>query len=335
MFSSQETEASESPAIPVTVLEILKNRADLLRLVRQFFDDHEYCEVETPVLSRDTVVDAHLEPFRTQHFDGTTLYLQTSPEFAMKRLVAAGAAAIYQISKVFRQEESGRLHHPEFTMLEWYRVGDTYHDQMDFTQRFVQHIMHRFQPETATVPFERITYDAAFEKHVGTRVLRLSVGELRELALSQGIQPPDSLTDEDRDEWLNLLLAVCVEPHLGVDRPTFLFDYPASQAALAVIRTDNPAVAERFELYVGGMELCNGYQELTDADELRRRNVVQAEIRARTGRPQLPLESRLLQAMQTGLPACSGVALGIDRLALSAFGGTNLRDVMPFPFEHA
>jgi len=339
---------------PSATLDALRRRAELLRVVRQFFDNHGYVEVETPILSRDVVVDAHLEPFCTVDTDGTELFLQTSPEFAMKRLLAAGATpegctAIYQITRAFRREETGRLHNPEFTILEWYRVGDTHREQMEFTEELVRHVFSHFERQLQIADtssdsqlstlnsqlFERLSYDEAFERYLGTRVLHLSGGELRELAAGRGIPFPAGLTDDDRDEWLNLLLAACVEPGLAAAGPVFLYDYPASQAALAVVRDERPPVAERFELYVAGIELCNGYHELTDPDELRRRIAEQAAIRARNNRRPLPADSRLLAAMCHGLPPCAGVALGIDRLALLALGGESLGDVTAFPIERA
>jgi elongation factor P--(R)-beta-lysine ligase len=327
--------------LPTASLHVLQRRAELLRVVRRFFDERGYCEVETPILSRDVVVDAHLEPFCTVDGDGAELFLQTSPEFAMKRLLAAGATAIYQLARAFRREETGRLHNPEFTLLEWYRVGDTHREQMEFTEELVRHVFEHIRrpglesQEWDRTPFMRLAYDDAFERYLGTRVLHLSGGELRELAVARGIRFPAGLTDDDRDEWLNLLLAECVEPGLRAAGAVFLYDYPASQAALAVIRDELPPVAERFELYVAGIELCNGYHELTDPDELRRRIAGQAAIRARNNRRPLPAESRLLDAMRHGLPPCAGVALGVDRLALLALGGRSLGDVTAFPADRA
>ncbi|MEX0718043.1 MAG: EF-P lysine aminoacylase EpmA [Planctomycetaceae bacterium] len=353
---------------PTASLAALRMRAELLHAVREFFRSRAYLEVETPVMSRDVVVDAWLEPYSTStrwladerstcdahasDVDGTELFLQTSPEFAMKRLLAAGAEAIFQVSRVMRQGELGRLHNPEFTMLEWYRVGDTHHEQMAFTEELVRHVfdraatlhrdksatdLSRTPPRLPPDPFTRMTYDKAFERYAGTRVLSLSVPELAALASTLRIEAPASLApiEEERDAWLNLLLAGAVDPHLGKQRPTFLHDYPASQAALAKIRPDDPPVAERFELYIAGIELCNGYHELTDAAKLRRRIVRQAALRAKEGRRALPAESRLLAAMEAGLPACCGVALGFDRLAMLALGADSLAEVLAFPFERA
>lgn len=325
---------------PSATLDVLRLRAKLLAFARQFFDDAGYFEVDTPTLSHERVIDPNIEPFVVPWSASERLFLQTSPEFAMKRLLAAGAEAIYQLGKVFRHGELGRLHNPEFTMLEWYRIGDTHHEQMNFVEKFVTAFVeevHRQSPSRkpsafSPQPFERLTYDQAFERHAGSKVLARSTEEIVALARRLGVSAPESLLPDDRDGWLNLLLAERVEPHLGHDRPTFVFDYPASQAALARVRGEGPtAVAERFELYVHGIELCNGYHELTDAAALRQR------IRhdASTSEKHIPEPARLLAAMENGLPACSGVALGFDRLLMLCLGHDSVRQVIPFPLEIA
>jgi elongation factor P--(R)-beta-lysine ligase len=271
---------------PTASLETLHVRARLLAAVRRFFETRGYWEVETPVMSHDIVVDAHLEPFVVPleaSGDAREMFLQTSPEFGMKRLLASGATAIYQVSRVMRRGELGRFHNPEFTMIEWYRTGDTHYDQMQVVEQLVAEAFRaagrsktrraegveeskgsKSRKVEASAPFPRIAYDEAFARFAGSRVLHLSPRQLGELAARHGIVPPPGLAADDRDGWLNLLLAELVEPHLGRDRPTFLYDYPASQAALARIRRDDPPVAERFELYIDGIEICNGYHELTD-----------------------------------------------------------------------
>ena len=326
---------------PTASLDTLRLRAKLLAFTRRFFDDSGYFEVDTPILSHEQVIDPNIEPFVVSSSTREQAFLQTSPEFAMKRLLASGADSIYQLGKVFRRGELGRLHNPEFTMLEWYHVGDTHHDQMTFVEKFVTAFgteverLSSSSPQSSTrTPqlFERLTYDQAFERHAGSKVLARTTTEIVALARRLGVSAPESLLPDDRDGWLNLLLAERVEPHLGHDRPTFVFDYPASQAALACVRgAGHTAVAERFELYVNGIELCNGYHELTDADELR----------SRIGREAVANEThlaepvRLLAAMESGLPACSGVALGFDRLLMLCLGLDSLRKVIPFPFEVA
>jgi len=341
-------EPDHSDELPTASLAMLRQRSEVVREIRRFFEERGFWEVETPLLSRESVIDAHLKPFATAT-DGEPLYLQTSPEFAMKRLLAAGATAIFQITKAFRQEEIGRLHNPEFTILEWYRVGETHHDQMTFVEQLVRHIVTRFrltpdEPESTVLgnslpewsePFDRLEYDEAFKRFVGIGVLQRSSMALAALAGERGISPPPTMDVHDRDEWLNLLLAECVEPHLGVERPVFLYNYPASQGAPAANPPHDPTVAERFELYVNSIELCNGYHELTDAAEFERRTAEQAELQRRQGWPRLSPPRRFLAAMRRGLPPCAGTALGVDRLVMLALGANSLAEVLPFPFDRA
>lgn len=314
---------------PTASFESLKQRAAIVRTIRAFFDERGYTEVQTPLLSHDIVVDAHLEPF-TVDSDYGTLYLQTSPEFAMKRLLCDGVDAIYQICHAFRQGEVGARHNPEFTMLEWYKVGDTYHDQMTFTEHLVRTVLHN---AVSTENFPRTTYDDAFRRVVGTSVLNLAAEQLTNIAAEHNVHLPESLDRTNVDDVLNVILSELIEPTLGATQPEFLMDYPATQSALARVRNDNPPVAERFELYYRGIELCNGYQELTDADELTRRNAIQNELRKANGTQPLPSDSRLLTAMRSGLPECSGVALGVDRLIAIALGLERLDQTWAFPIR--
>ncbi len=305
----------------------LRFRADMLRRLRNFFDERGFLEVETPILSADTVVDRHLDPF---HVDAASrrMWLQTSPEFAMKRLLAAGGTAIYQIARVFRLDELGPLHNPEFTLVEWYRVGDGLDAGMALTSDLCEAMLPRG-------PAERISYGEAFERYVGIDPHTADGAALAETARSLGVEAPASLDVADRDGWLDLLMVERIQPHLGVERPALLYDYPASQAALARVRPGNPPVAERFELYVDGIELANGYHELLDAAELRARNRQANAQRAADGKPVLPEENRLLDAMQAGLPPSVGVALGFDRLVMLAAGAKSIAQVVAFPFDRA
>lgn len=318
--------------LPTASLENLQRRARILRQVRGFFDSRGYWEVETPILSRDIVVDRHLDPLVSSleaepcNSEQPWWYLQTSPEFAMKRLLVAGAEAIYQIARVFRRGESGQRHNPEFTMLEWYRVGDQLREQMAFTAKLVDAVL-------GCGPAEELTYQEAFLKYANVDPLLAATEEIRETVQQQGILFPESLEVDDRDGWLDLLLTDVVQPQLVA--PTILYNYPPSQAALAEIVSDPLPVAKRFEFYWQGIELANGYQELRDPEELRRRNSMQNTARRRDGKETLPEESRLLQAMQVGLPSCAGVALGFDRLVMAALGAKNLREVIAFPIERA
>jgi len=297
-----------------------------------FFQGRGFLEVETPILSTDTVVDRHIDPFSLQvgptGGKKQTLWLQTSPEFAMKRLLAAGAEAIYQVSRVFRQEEQGSLHNPEFTLVEWYCRGDDFHTGMKLTSDLCETLLDRG-------PAELLSYAEAFQYYVGLDPHRAHLETLIAAARQCDSRPPESMAKEDRDGWLDWLLTERVQVHLGVDRPVLLYDFPASQAALAQIRPGEPPLAERFELYVSGWELANGYHELLDAGELRRRNARANELRRGDGKAALPEESRLLAAMERGLPPAVGCALGFDRLVMLAAGAKSIDEVIAFPWDRA
>lgn len=311
---------------------MLRLRDDLLRTTRAFFHARDFIEVETPLLSADVVVDLHLEPFAVDVPCGSgaprRMWLQTSPEFAMKRLMASGGEAIFQITHAFRQEEQGRLHNPEFTLVEWYRRGDGLLAGMQLLSDFCQALLDRG-------PAVTVTYQEAFERYAGVDPHTAPVAAFAEAALRRGLAVPESLAVDDRDGWLDLLLIELVEPQLGRERPAILYDYPPSQAALARIRPGAPTVAERFELYVEGMELANGYHELLDAEALVARNRLNNQSRQAAGKPELPEDSRLLAAMRTGLPDCTGVALGFDRAVMLGGGAATLAEVLTFPFDRA
>ncbi|REK19205.1 MAG: EF-P lysine aminoacylase GenX [Planctomycetota bacterium] len=320
--------------LPTASWDRLRLRAELLARCRAFFAQRGFLEVETPLLSADTVVDRHLDPLSvTLPRDvrepdlGRTLYLQTSPEFGMKRLLASGGEAIYQITRAFRAGEAGPLHNPEFTIVEWYRRDDSYQTGMQLLSDLGEALL-------GWGPAEQVTYGEAFRVHVGVDPHAASAEELAELARRWGISVSEEFTAADRDTWLNLLLSHLVEPHLGHAQPTILCDYPASQAALARVAGD-PPVAERFELYVRGIELANGYHELLDPAVLRQRNAEANRQRTEDGKPPLPGESRLLEAMQHGLPPAVGVALGFDRVVMLAAGASTLAEVMAFPIQRA
>ncbi len=320
---------------PTASWAALRQRAALRQTVRRFFDARGFLEVETPLLSSDTVVDLHLDPLQVTLFDdprsptdGPATWLQTSPEFGMKRLVAAGATAIYQLTRAFRGAERGPLHNPEFTILEWYRVGDDMSAGMQLLDELAQATLDRG-------PAERLSYAAAFRQAAGVDPLHDSTAALAEAARRHGFQGPVPWAADDRDAWLDWLLVSRVAPTLGQTRPAIMFDYPASQAALAVIRPEDVPVAERFELFVDGIELANGYHELTDAAPLRARFAAANRARTAAGKCALPTESRLLHAMEQGLPPCTGVALGFDRLVMVALEVTSLSEVLAFPMERA
>jgi len=324
--------ASPDDFLPTASWQNLRLRAGLLRQLREFFHDRGFLEVETPILSADTVVDRHLDPFSFQigptGGKPRTFWLQTSPEFAMKRLLAAGAEAIYQVSRVFRQDEQGPLHNPEFTLIEWYQTDIDFRAGMQFTSDLCAALLGRGAADL-------LSYAEAFQRHAGMDPHAADIETLIAAARQCASPPPVSLAKADRDGWLDWLLTERVQAHLGIERPTLLYGFPAGQAALARIRPGEPPLAERFELYVCGWELANGYHELRDAGELRRRNVRANELRRADGKMALPSESRLLASMEKGLPSAVGCALGFDRLVMLAAGAKSIDEVIAFPWDRA
>ena len=307
-------------------------RARLLQRIRAFFQAREVLEVETPLLSRAAVTDPHIESFLVQDPRGRTpRYLHTSPEFAMKRLLAAGSGSIYQVCKVFRQGEAGRQHNPEFSMLEWYRLGFDHQQLMDEVDSLIRELLDGYR---ALMDTQRLSYREAFQHYAGIDPLSASITELQAKVKQHGIEVI-GLDDTHKDPWLDLLMTHVVEPALPQDCPVFIYDYPASQAALACIRQESPPVAERFELYLGGMELANGFHELTDAAEQRQRFTVDLASREASRLSCVPMDERFLAALESGLPACAGVALGIDRLVMLAAGVKSISEVIAFDDEHA
>ena len=328
---------SEADYRPTANLDSLRKRSQLLAKIREFFDLRDFIHVETPLLSRDTVVDRYLEPVVVNANaviaggnNEAEFFLQTSPEFAMKRLLAAGATAIYQICKAFRKGESGRRHNPEFTMLEWYRVGDDLNGGMDLLAEFAQYLFN-------TANIERIAYREAFKIHASIDPFQCSIADLRDVCHSNRIDIQSFQDDGDRDSWLNLVMSELVEPELGAACPEIVYHWPDSQSALAKVCVDanGHQVAERFELFYRGTELANGYNELQDSEELLRRNRKVNEQRRSDGVSELPVDSRMLEAMQSGLPMCSGVAMGVDRLMMLLLGVDSIEKTIPFPIRRA
>lgn len=309
---------------------MLQIRAELLQTVRQFFYARQVMEVDTPLLASSPVTDPFLQaltvPYRTAR--GTqTYYLQTSPEYAMKRLLAAGSGSIYQLCKAFREDEVGSRHNPEFTMLEWYRVGFNDGDLMQEMDALLQLSLN-------TQPAEYLSYKHAFERYLHIDPHTASQAELERLVWQQlGTIPKFT---PSRNDCLNLLFSAVIEPHLGQASPTFIYHYPASMAALAKRRIeDGVEVAARFEVYVKGIELANGYYELTDPVEQRKRFNADLKLRQDLSLPSVPIDEHLMSALTAGLPDCAGVALGFDRLCLLACGAKELSDVIAFPFTRA
>lgn len=312
---------------PAANFAILEMRARMLRAAREYFTATRTLEVETPALSRAAVTDPHLASIAAQ-VSGHTYYLHTSPEYAMKRLLAAGSGDLWQIARVFRDGESGRHHNPEFTLIEWYRRGLDHHQLMDDVERLLAAML---PPDRLCERGERLAYREAVQLYAGVDALDDPATLLIAALRSANIDVPVGL-ENDRDAVLDLLMSTVVGPQLGRARLTFIYDYPASQAALARIRGP---VASRFEAYLDGIELANGFHELGDASEQRRRFQQDLQTRQARGLPSPPLDENFLAALEHGLPDCAGVALGFDRVVMCAVGARHIDEVLAFPIARA
>ncbi len=285
-------------------------------------------EVDTPILAAAGTVDRHIESIRCEDSG----WLHTSPEFAMKRLLVSGSGPIYQLCHVFRGEECGRHHQPEFTMLEWYRPGIDHLRLMDEVETLL-HVLG-----APAERYERVSYADAFRRHAGFDPLLATPQTVRESLQCAGIElasPPAAVDDDDLDFWLELCMSAQVAPQLGMQAPCFVYDYPASQSALARISADTPPVAQRFELFWRGVELANGFHELNDADEQRRRFNADLDARRTRGQVLPPMDEALLDALEYGLPDCAGVALGVDRLLMLLLTLPAVADAQSFDSERA
>lgn len=314
---------------PNTSLEILKCRAKLLNIARQFFQGKHFLEVDTPCLSQSTTPDPNIESFTTLH-NQQQYYLHTSPEFPMKRLLASGSGAIYQICKVFRQGEAGRNHNPEFTMIEWYQPDMHYRDLMEQLDGFVRLLLKDNLILNETV---LLTYAEAFKQYAGLNPFTASSMQLQNIIAENNIQlHQQTLT---HDAYLDLIMSLIVQPKLPQNKPVFIYDYPETQAALANIRKAKTNVAERFEIFINGVELANGYQELLDANEQQQRFETENRAREQAGLPSIPIDVNLISALEAGMPMVSGVALGFDRLLMLATGSKSINEVIAFSFDKA
>ncbi len=317
---------------PGASLQVLRARARLLRQLRSYFEQAGVLEVETPACSSAANSDPNIESFRCSApgLDSTAeRYLHTSPEFPMKRLLAAGSGPIYQICKVFRGGEMGRRHNPEFTLLEWYRPGFDHLRLMDEVAELVNRVLP--QP----LPVARYSYAGLFQERLGVDIDSADPQRLRACAIDQGVSGVEHLELGGVDPWLDLLMSHCIEPGLGQGELSFVTDYPASQAALARLSQGEPRRAQRFELYLQGMELANGFHELTAATEQRQRFEQDLALRRERGLPVHPLDEPFLAALEAGLPDCAGVALGVDRLLMLITGCEHIGQVLAFPWERA
>lgn len=311
----------------------LRARAKLLSEVRNFFEARNILEVETPLLCRSAATDPQLKPISVRYINKQiqvqNFYLQTSPEFAMKRLLCAGSGPIYQIGKAFRDDEIGRLHNPEFTLLEWYRPGFDHHVLMDEVNDLLMTTLK-------TSKAERFTYNALFSQAFNINPHQTTLEELKEQLVINGMTLSSAVEDSlSVDDCLDLLMTHCIEPQLGFDAPVMIYDYPITKAALAKIRSGNPSVAERFEVYVKGIELANGYHELTDPEVQWQRCLEDNKQRTTLGLAPIAIDVYLLEALKSGLPASAGVALGFDRLLMLKLGSEHIKEVIAFTIDRA
>ncbi|NBI13349.1 elongation factor P--(R)-beta-lysine ligase [[Haemophilus] felis] len=315
---------------PSANIQNLLKRAKIINKIRRFFTERGLLEVETPVLSEFGVTDVHLSTFNTQFISpfaeqSKTLWLSTSPEYHMKRLLAAGSGPIFQICRVFRNEESGQRHNPEFTMLEWYRPHfDMY--------RLINEVDDLLQQILDCKPTESLSYQFAFQEYVGLDPLSAERSELIAKAKQHNLLGAEN---ESRDTLLQFLFSSLVEPKIGQENPVAVYHFPATQAALAQVSSEDHRVAERFEFYYKGLELANGFHELTDANEQQHRFEQDNRLREKMGLPAQEIDIRLLEALRAGVPNCSGVALGIDRLLMIALEAEKIADVMAFSVDIA
>jgi lysyl-tRNA synthetase class 2 len=318
---------------PTAAIGILRARGEMLARIRAYFGAQGMLEVQTPVLSPAAVSDPQIESIEASAALGPRLFLHTSPEYPMKRLLCAGIGDCYQVCPVFRDGEAGRSHNPEFTMIEWYRL--------DFGMAEMQHDVDRVLrvacADLRNFPASRsVSYRAALRDACGIDCVRSSLAEMRAAAADRGLEPARA-DGWERDDWLDLLMGAVVGPSLGHETPVFVEDYPPTQAALARLKTlpDGTQVAERFELYVDGLELANGFRELGDAVEQRRRFTQDQAVRRERGLPVRPIDERLLAALEHGLPDSAGVAMGFDRLVMAAHRLPSLEAAMAFPVARA
>lgn len=307
---------------------MLQQRAALLAHARKFFAERGVLEVDTPAVVNASVTDVHIHSARVQFAqDSRPFFLHTSPEYAMKRLLAAGSGDIYQICHVVRGLERGRQHNAEFTLIEWYRIGFSLDRLMSEVDTLVRHLLGDM---AFTISSERLTYREAFLRELHLDPFAASLEELASAARTIGFG-----SRAQRDELLEVLMGAIIGPRLGRNALTFVHGYPATQAALARLDPDDPRTAFRFELYCKGIELANGFQELTSASEQRVRFEHDNQERRRLGLPSYEMDERLLAALEAGLPDCSGVALGFDRTLMLAVGAAHIDDVLPFPTDRA
>jgi lysyl-tRNA synthetase class 2 len=319
---------------PTLTWEYAQKRAQVLKQIRQFFDERNVVEVETPALSQGTVTDVHLDAITckynflsdTSAEQTTNLYLQTSPEFHMKRLLASGYGCIFQIAKAFRHEEAGRFHNPEFSLLEWYRLGFDHFALMKEVAELLKVILACKEPT-------RITYQQLFLDITKLDPLMTTRAELLSLIEDHGKMSDWLAAEQDNDILLQFIFSEIIEPNIGIDSPCFVYNFPSSQASLAKTCAKDARVAERFECYFQGVELVNGFNELTDVDMQIQRFQEDNDKRKVLCVPEMSIDNNFISALSAGLPQCSGVALGIDRLIRLALKAEHSEKVISFPID--
>jgi len=309
-------------------MSVLRQRAEILQRIRHFFEERQVLEVETPALSHAASSEVHLQTMQVSADAMPVGYLHTSPELAMKRLLAAGSGDIFQLCKVFRAGEQGKRHNPEFTLLEWYRVGF----DMQALMQEVGELLTIVLSDRLTAAPLTLSYRQAFIEYAQADPFTASAIQLQ-AAFEQYTQ--QQIREVSEGDWLDLILSFIVQPQLPKDRLVFITGFPAAQASLAKLDTQNPTEACRFEVFAAGLELANGFEELTDSAEQQQRIETEQVRRQSEGLPCLPVDERFLAALQAGLPACSGVALGVDRLVMLASGHDHIAEVLSFDFNRA
>lgn len=321
---------------PTASLEMLKIKARLLSKLRAFFADKDIIEVQTPIISQAGNTEPTIESFIIQEHENSNhtiqpSFLNTSPEFAMKRLLAAGMGSIYQVTPAFRQDEQGKKHNPEFTLLEWYRIDFDHHALMGEVNSLIRFVAKEFLKLERS---EFFSYQDAMIKYADVDPFNATIEELKAATVKAGVDVI-GMDDVNCDTWLDLLMSHVVEKNLPLNCPVFIYDYPASQAALAKIRKGSPDVAERFELYINGMELANGFHELSNAKEQSERFHHDQDYRKEHGLQGIPMDHHLIAALNHGLPDCAGVAIGLERLLMVLTGADHIEKVLTFPFDRA
>ncbi|MEY4767687.1 MAG: hypothetical protein RL637_326 [Pseudomonadota bacterium] len=320
---------------PTASLAQLRLRAQMLATIRQFFAARGVLEVETPLLAHTTTTEPGLTFFATEFIfshQPESLFLQTSPEFAMKRLLAAGSGSIYQICKAFRNSESGRFHNPEFTMLEWYRIG------FDLT-KLIEEVCELLQLLLATTDYvktiEMVDYVSLFQQITALDPLNFCLTEYRKYARDHDLSEAIELCEEDQLQWLDFIFSHQIQPHLGQQHICIVRDYPAIFPSLARLKPTNPLLTERFEIFIQGLELGNGFFELTDAKQQRRRFEQDLQQRQQKQLPTVKIDEYLLAALTVGLPECSGIAIGLDRLLMVLSNCSHIDEILSFPLQRA